>query len=79
MLAAVLFGFNAPFSKLLINELSPLFLATLLYLGAGIGMTVLTFFNQNRKLESKEAGLTKKEMPYVMLMISLNIHHRHDH
>lgn len=73
LLAAMLFGFNAPFSKLLINELNPLFLAALLYLGAGIGMTLLTFFNKSRKIEAKEARLTKKEMPYVILMILLDI------
>jgi drug/metabolite transporter (DMT)-like permease len=73
ILAALLFGINAPFSKLLINELNPLFLAALLYLGAGIGMTVLTVINKKRRLDSREARLTKEEMPYIILMILLDI------
>ena len=48
VLAALLFGINAPFSKLLLNEIHPLFLAALLYLGAGLGMTVLTVLNKTR-------------------------------
>ncbi|WP_303868624.1 DMT family transporter [Acetobacterium wieringae] len=73
LLAALLFGVNTPFSKLLINELNPLFLAALLYLGAGIGMTVIHLFNKSRKIEVTEARLSKREMPYVILMILLDI------
>lgn len=73
ILAALLFGINAPFSKLLLNEIHPLFLAALLYLGAGLGMTVLTVLNKTRRTASKEARLTKKEMPSVILMILLDI------
>ncbi len=73
ILAAVLFGINAPFSKILINQINPLFLAALLYLGAGIGMTVLTVLNKKRRSESREAKLTKGEWPYVILMILLDI------
>lgn len=73
LLAALLFGLNAPFSKILINDIHPLFLAALLYLGAGIGMTLLTVLNKKRRIESKEARLTKQEMPYVILMILLDI------
>ncbi|MBU4541483.1 MAG: DMT family transporter [Firmicutes bacterium] len=73
ILAALLFGINAPFSKLLLEEIEPLFLAALLYLGAGIGMTILTVLNKKRRLASKEARLTKKELPWVILMILLDI------
>jgi drug/metabolite transporter (DMT)-like permease len=73
ILAALLFGINAPFSKLLLNEIHPLFLAALLYLGAGLGMTVLTVLNKTRRIATKEARLTKKEMPSVILMILLDI------
>ncbi|KNZ40732.1 DMT family transporter [Acetobacterium bakii] len=73
ILAALIFGINAPFSKLLLNEIHPLFLAALLYLGAGIGMTALTILNKKRRSESREAKLTKNELPYVILMILLDI------
>lgn len=41
LLAAVFYGFSIPFSKPLLSTLSPLLLAALLYLGAGIGVWVL--------------------------------------
>lgn len=73
ILAALLFGINAPFSKLLLNQIHPLFLAALLYLGAGMGMTGLTILNKKRRIASKEARITKKEMPAVVMMILLDI------
>ncbi|WP_373484388.1 DMT family transporter [Acetobacterium sp.] len=73
ILAALLFGINAPFSKILLEEINPLFLAALLYLGAGLGMTGLTVLNKTRRTASKEAKLTKKEMPAITLMILLDI------
>jgi drug/metabolite transporter (DMT)-like permease len=41
LLAAVLFGMSAPVAKILVGNLSPEFLAGLLYLGSGIGLTIL--------------------------------------
>ena len=73
ILAALLFGINAPFSKILLEEINPLFLAALLYLGAGMGMTILTILNKKRRHASKEARLTKQELPSVILMILLDI------
>ncbi len=40
LLSAVLFGASAPLSKLLLGEVSPWLLAGLLYVGAGLGMSV---------------------------------------
>ncbi|WKY44708.1 DMT family transporter [Eubacteriaceae bacterium ES2] len=72
ILAALLFGLNAPFSKLLVDEMSPLYLAAFLYLGAGVGMLVLVLLNR-KKLAQKEAPLTREELPSVILMILLDI------
>lgn len=72
VLAALLFGLNAPFSKLLVNEMSPLYLAAFLYLGAGVGMLALTQLNRKKQAQ-KEAPLSKKELPSVVLMILLDI------
>ncbi len=41
LLSAVLFGISPPLSKLVIGNMSPLFLAGLLYLGSGIGLMVV--------------------------------------
>ncbi len=38
--AAVFFGMSAPFSKMLLNYLDPIFLAGVFYLGSGIGLTL---------------------------------------
>jgi len=73
LLAALLFGMNVPFSKLLVKEINPLFLAALLYLGAGLGMFIIDFQRKYQKHLLTEARLTRKEMPYVILMILLDI------
>lgn len=41
LVAALLFGASAPFAKLLLGGIDPWLLAGILYLGAGIGLTVL--------------------------------------
>lgn len=41
LLAALLFGLSTPFAKLLLAGVSPVLLAGLLYLGSGVGLTVL--------------------------------------
>ncbi len=73
LLAALLFGINAPFSKLLVERLNPLFLAALLYLGAGIGMLVVDMIKGIGGKNRREARLTKKERPFILLMIGLDI------
>src|ERR1700692_1370999 len=46
VLAAVLFGGSAPFAKLLLGGISPVLLAGLLYLGSGLGLTILYFMQR---------------------------------
>lgn len=73
ILAAALFGISAPVSKLLLAEIPPTFMAALLYLGAGFGMLAITIFKNLRKKERNEASITKKDSPYVIGMIALDI------
>lgn len=40
VLAAAFYAVNVPFSKLLLNQIGPTFLASLLYFGAGIGIGI---------------------------------------
>jgi drug/metabolite transporter (DMT)-like permease len=47
-------------------------MAALLYLGAGLGMSVVTVF-RGKKARQKEARITKKELPYTIAMIALDI------
>src|SRR5687768_348973 len=39
--AAVLFGLSTPFAKMLLGEVSPVLLAGLLYIGSGLGLTIV--------------------------------------
>jgi drug/metabolite transporter (DMT)-like permease len=71
LLAAALYGISMPFSKLLLAELPPTLMAALLYLGAGSGMLAVSLFQ--RGSAKKEAGITKKDLPYIFGMIVLDI------
>lgn len=73
VLAAALFGMSAPFSKLLLNEISPLMMSALLYLGAGIGMLLIESYKRFNRAERVESSLSKEELPYIVLMIILDI------
>ena len=73
ILAAVLYGISAPFSKLLLNTLHPVLLAGLLYLGAGIGMLAWNMLQTKSRKKSVEAKLAKKDTPFVVAMIFLDI------
>ena len=46
LLAAVFYAINVPLSKILLNDVGPTTMAALLYLGAGIGIGILSMFNK---------------------------------
>lgn len=71
--AAAVYGLSAPISKLLLKELSPTFIAALLYLGAGLGMLIVNIVKSILVKEQKEAKVTKNEMPYIVTMVFLDI------
>ena len=73
LFAAVLYGFSSPFSKLLLEEIQPAMMAAFLYLGAGTGMVTVNLWGRARKKEQVEAKISQKDMPYVILMILLDI------
>ena len=73
VLAAALFGLNAPISKVLLAEVPAAFMASLLYFGAGLGMLAVSLLKRAGKRERLEARITKKEMPYVVGMILLDV------
>lgn len=55
--SAVLFGAAAPLSKLLLASIGPQMLAGLLYLGAGLGLVVVT--PRVRRLDSRRLSPSK--------------------
>ena len=71
--AAFLFGLNAPLSKILLGKASPLFMVAFLYLGAGSGVGIMALLAKRRKKGNAEAPLTRKELPWAVLMILLDV------
>jgi len=63
IVAAMLFGLSAPVSKRLLLDLPPLLLASLLYLGAGIGLVAAAPFAPRR--ERREAPVRGEDVPLL--------------
>lgn len=71
LLAAVFYAINMPFSKILLNDVSPTFMAAFLYLGAGVGVGIMYLFHA--KKENKSERLAKGDLLYTVGMILLDI------
>lgn len=71
ILAAVFYALNTPFSKVLLKNISPTFMAAFLYLGAGIGVGIMYLFKH--KNEDKDMRLTKNDLTYTILMVVLDV------
>ena len=74
LLSAVLFGLSTPAAKLLVGLIDPWLLAGLLYLGAGLGLGLLTilrrFLGQRRDGDSaSEAPLRRSDLPWLAAVI----------
>lgn len=61
--AAMLFGASTPFAKVLVGEVSPIWLAGLLYLGSGLGLLVARLLRDGGW---KPTGLVKQEWPWLL-------------
>ena len=65
--AAVLsYAISIPFSKLLLKQIEPTMMGALLYLGAGIGVGILSLCT--KKHQKKQESLQKKDLPYMIAM-----------
>ena len=73
LLAAALYAISSPVSKVLLGDVSPTMMAALLYLGAGLGMLLLGVIRRQAGLGASEQRLTRKDLPYTVGMISLDI------
>ena len=71
LVAALLYGLSAPFSKLILKKIEPTYLASMLYLGAGLGMLILYIAGNNKT--DKEAAIALSDFPYALMMIILDI------
>ena len=68
LLAALLYALSSPISKLLLEFIGPTLMASCLYLGAGFGLLLV-----KKTKKTKEEKLEKKDMPYVIGMVVLDI------
>ena len=46
IVAAILYAINIPISKLLLNDINPTMMASYLYLGAGIGIGIVSLIKK---------------------------------
>ncbi|MBQ9606386.1 MAG: DMT family transporter [Lachnospiraceae bacterium] len=71
LMAAVFYAINIPMSKLLLDHAGPTTMAALLYIGAGIGIGILSCIDRTKKVDRQM--LTKRDLPFVTGMILLDI------
>src|SRR6187402_2267731 len=64
LLAAALFGLSAPLAKRLLGETTPQVLAGLLYLGSGLGLSIVRIFRR----PTTEAPLSKRDVPTLAVV-----------
>lgn len=73
VLAAAFYSVSVPLSKLLLEYMPSTLMAGFLYLGAGAGMLIVAPLRRCAGAGTREAKLTKKEFPFVVAMILLDI------
>src|SRR5262249_32907238 len=69
LLAAVLFGLSAPIAKILLVNLRPQVMAGLLYLGSGIGLTIVSLLRPAGP--RAERGIPSGHIPFLIPAIAL--------
>lgn len=65
LVAAVLFGASTPLAKLLVDDVSPVLLAGLLYAGSGIGLSLWILVRRMRGEPAGEASLRRSDAPWL--------------
>lgn len=73
ILAASFYAISSPVSKILLNKIPPTMMAGLLYLGAGIGMSLIGLYRYKTGKLKDEMKLTKKEIPFTIGMVILDV------
>ena len=73
LLAAMLYAVGTPLSKVLLQDVGPVMMAALLYLGAGIGLLALGGARRLTGQGGGELPLTRRELPYTIGMVVLDI------
>lgn len=61
-MAAVFYAVNVPFSKIFLKYIPPTIMAAFLYLGAGLGIGILSLFH--KKDDGQSEKLSKKDLSF---------------
>ena len=68
--SAILFGASTPFAKLLLGGgVSPWLLAGLLYLGSGLGLSIVHFCRRFLGVDAAEAPIRRADLPWLTLVV----------
>ena len=67
--SAALFGASTPFAKLLVGQVDPWLLAALLYLGSGIGLTLVLLARRALAIAPAEAALGLADAPWLAAIV----------
>lgn len=73
IVAAALYAINVPLSKMLLDKIEPTMMAAFLYLGAGLGLFIYGAVSRVAGKADTTERLTKKELPYTVAMVVLDI------
>ncbi len=73
ILAALFYSISIPINEILLEYIPKASLSGFLYLGAGLGILITYLILKIKKISIKEESLNKKDTPYVILMIILDI------
>lgn len=72
-MAASLYALSIPISKILLGYVPSIMMAAFLYIGAGVGVFLIIATKKLFNLKRKEEHLTKKEIPYIIILIIFDI------
>jgi drug/metabolite transporter (DMT)-like permease len=67
--SAALFGASTPLAKLLVGQVDPWLFASLLYLGSGIGLTVVLSLREALGIAPAEAPLRRSDVPWLTAIV----------
>ena len=73
ILAAALYALMTPVSKLMQLSVPPVMEAGLLYLGAGVGMSLIYLFGKDRGTGPSRPSVGKEDLRFVIMMVILDI------
>ena len=74
ILAAALYAINVPLSKILLNHVEPTMMASFLYLGVGLGLSIYGLIEKRIGKSERKEPLTKKELRFIRLLRFWELH-----